>query len=68
MENKFGNIQSVSTEDDAVMDDAGGNEGLNEDKDEDGASHEDSSSFTTQQAPTNAAQGHYTGAILWANS
>ena len=59
-----GNIQSVSTEDDAVMDDAGGNEWLDEDEDEDRASPEDSSSSTTEQAPANAAQGRYTGAIL----
>lgn len=65
-----GNIQPVSTEDDVVMDDAGGNEWLDEDEDEnenedeDQASPEDSSSSTAGQAPANAAQGLYTGAIL----
>lgn len=63
-----GNIQSVNTEDDAMMDDAGGNEWLDEDEDEEGdedqASPEDSSSSTAGQAPANTAQGLYTGAIL----
>lgn len=57
-----GNIQSVNTEDDTVMDDAGSNEWLDEDEDQ--ASPEDSSSSTAWQAPANTAQGLYTGAIL----
>lgn len=59
-----GNIQSVSTEDDGVMDDAGGNDWLDEDEDEDQASPEDRSSSTAGQAPANTAQGRYAGAIL----
>lgn len=65
-----GNIQSVNTEDDAMMDDAGGNEWLDEDEDEgeeedeDQASPEDSSSSAAGQAPANTAQGLYIGAIL----
>lgn len=54
--------QSANSEDDDVMDDAGGNEWLDEDEDQ--ASPEDSSSSTTGQAPADTAQGPYTRAII----
>lgn len=54
--------QSANSEDDEVMDDAGGNEWSDEDEDQ--ASPEDSSSSTPGQAPADTAQGPYTRAFM----